>query len=113
MSSFDTVSWSTTSPLHVRTQRSPDSTLFRLPRQKGHDSDLTFLKPSINRARGRGERGHIPITIAVNTHGVATVWQNHFGAGLEAYPAFVFSLQISIAMLPLLLYVLGVADDDL
>ena len=42
--SLVTVSMSTTSLLSVNTQRSPEFTLLRLSRQKGHDWDLVLLQ---------------------------------------------------------------------
>lgn len=44
MSSLITVCTSIISLVHVRTHKSPDLTLFKLPRQNGQDSDLVFLQ---------------------------------------------------------------------
>lgn len=43
ISSFNTVSVSTTSRSHVKTHKSPEFTLLKLPLQNGQDSDLVFL----------------------------------------------------------------------
>jgi len=46
--SLVTVAMSTTSLPSVNTQRSPEFTLFRLSRQKGHDCDLVLLQNIAN-----------------------------------------------------------------
>lgn len=39
---------------------------------------------------------HSPVAIAVYAHCMATIWQDHFGAGLQTNSTFIFSLQIYV-----------------
>jgi hypothetical protein len=39
---------------------------------------------------------YIPVPVAVDAHGMITIWQNHLGADLHAYAALIFSLHILI-----------------
>jgi hypothetical protein len=34
--------------------------------------------------------------VTIDAHGMTAVWQNYFGARLQAYPTLIFSLQVQI-----------------
>jgi hypothetical protein len=50
---------------------------------------------------------YVPVTVAVDAHGMITIRQNHFGANLHAYAALIFSLHILIRELLLLFPLFG------
>lgn len=111
-----------TSSLFVRTHRSLDWTLLRLPLQKGQDWDLTFLKVkkmsnSVKRKTRctakwnlkvndnittwhRGKQS--PVAIAFYAHSMVAAWQDHFGANFQTNSTLVVPVQIPISeLLPL------------
>lgn len=45
----------------------------------------------------------VPVAVAIDAHGMAAVWQNHFGTRLQADPAFIFPLHVCIRALLLVL----------
>lgn len=99
---------STTSHLLVKIHKSPELTLLRLPRQNGQDWDRTYLIQSGDENTHlfgilpvtQGLR-NLPVVVTINTHGMATVGQDHLRAGFHTYSTFIVSLEISTRLFPL------------